>query len=157
MVTPPLPPSASGLSSAPLVVGMAGCRWQANAGMIRRGCARRAGWVPLVMAAAWLAVVLLAGCSSQRLPSETRYALTMATQASAQSLRAARATSRPEAAVGPLIERQSKVLAVLCEVVKADAREGRGWVEWVIGLAGLDSGPSGELDAATSRACGGAG
>lgn len=118
---------------------------------------KSASWVPLVLVAGYVAALLLAGCSSQRLPSETRYALTMATQASAQSLRAARATSRPEAAVGPLIERQSKVLAVLCEVVKADARQGRGWVEWVIGLAGLDSGPSGELDAATSRACGGAG
>jgi len=113
-----------------------------------------ARYAPLILAALWLAVALaLAGCSSQRLPSETRYALTMATQASAQSLRAARATSRPEAAVGPLIERQARVLDVLCEVLRADSREGRGWLEYVIGLAGLDSGPSGELDAATARAC----
>ena len=115
-------------------------------------------YIPPLVAALWLAAALaLAGCSSQRLPSETRYALTMATQASAQSLRAARATSRPEAAVGPLIERQARVLDVLCEVLRADSREGRGWLEYVIGLAGLDSGPSGEPDAATSRACGGAG
>lgn len=121
----------------------------------RRKPIKSRAYIPPIIAALWLAVALaLSGCSSQRLPSETRYALTMATQASAQSLRAARATSRPEAAVGPLIERQSKVLAVLCEVVKADARQGRGWVEWIVGASGLTSGPSGELDADTAKACG---
>lgn len=119
---------------------------------IRRGA--RARWLPLVLAAAWLAVALLSGCSSQRLPLDSRYALTMAAQASAQSLRAARATSRPEAAVGPLIDRQARVLAVVCEVVRADAKEGRGWLEWIVGASGLTSGPSGELDPATARACG---
>ena len=55
----PLAPSAPGIT--PPVgpsVPRAGSR-DASAAMGRRGCARRAGWVPLVMVAVWVAIQLL--------------------------------------------------------------------------------------------------
>ena len=93
--------------------------------MVPRGCARRAGWVPLVMVAVWVAI-LLAGCSS-RLPPYAESALRV-TVAEAR---------RDIDGRGPVRDGYRRTLAVLCAVLERDAVEGRGWVEWVVGLAGV--------------------
>lgn len=103
----------------------------------------RAQWVPPVLVAVWVAVLLLAGCSSQRLPDHARAVLTVTARESAADL------ARP----GKIREGYRRTLDAVCSVIEADAREGRGWLEWVVGLAGMDSGPSGELDATTREAC----
>lgn len=104
----------------------------------------RARWVPPVIVAVWVAVVLLAGCSSQRLPDHARAVLTVTARESAADL----------ARRGKVREGYRRTLDAVCSVIEADAREGRGW-DWLVGLAGMDSGPDGRLDAETAKACGG--
>jgi hypothetical protein len=44
-------------------------------------------------------------------------------------------------------------LAVLCVLIERDAKVGRGWIEWLVGAAGLNSGPSGDFTPAEREAC----
>lgn len=110
-------------------------------------------WLPLALAAAWIAVVLLAGCSSQRLPDDARADITLAAQGAGADIRHAEATSRPQAAFAPLLAGYRSTLRLLCARLAVDAHDGRGWIEWAVGASGLTSGPSGELDADTAQAC----
>ena len=108
---------------------------------------RRAVWIYLA-AGMWLV-----GCSAERLPDDFRRDLTVAAQASGKRIRHARETSRPEAAFGPLLEGSRDTLRLLCADLALDAKRGRGPWEWLVGAAGLTSGPSGELDEDTAKAC----
>lgn len=111
-------------------------------------------WIALVIAAmcalfAWM----LTGCAPTRLPDEMRDAITLTAQEAARDIRTARATSRPEAAFTPLLTGYVKSTRVLCSLAALDAHEGRGAWEWIVGAAGIDSGPSGELDPQTAKDC----
>lgn len=115
---------------------------------------RRAQWLALVVAALWLAaVLLLSGCSST-MPPDARADVTLAAQGAGSDIRHAAATSRPEAAFAPLLAGYRSTLRLLCARLVVDAHQGRGPWEWAVGAAGLTSGPSGELDADTAKACG---
>lgn len=105
--------------------------------MVPRGCARRAGWVPLVMVAVWVAV-LLAGCSS-RLPPYAESALRVTVTEARRDIDGK----------GPVRDGYRRTVAVLCAVLERDAVEGRGWVEYVAGLAGVTE----HDDAAVPEAC----
>ena len=93
--------------------------------MVPRGCARRAGWVPLVMVAVWVAI-LLAGCSS-RLPPYAESALRVTVTEARRDIDGR----------GAVRDGYRKTLAVLCSLIERSNVEGRGWVEWVAGLAGV--------------------
>ena len=106
--------------------------------MVRRGRARRVGWVPLAIAALWALVVGLSGCSS-RLPPYAESALRV-TVAEAR---------RDIDGKGPVRDGYRRTVAVLCAVLERDAVEGRGWVEWVVGLAGVTE----HADAGVAEGC----
>lgn len=105
---------------------------------------RRAQWVALVVAAVWLAVALLSGCST-RLEPTVRHALSVTVVEGARDVRDLRGQE--------LRDGYRRSLAVLCAVIERDAKQGRGWIEWLVGAAGMDSGPSGELTGAEREAC----
>ena len=89
----------------------------------------RAIWVPLVVVAVWVAALLLAGCSSSRLPDEYRTALTVTATESRRDL---------DTKKGRDIRRgYERTLGVVCAVLADDAAQGRGAWEWIVGLAGV--------------------
>lgn len=96
---------------------------------------------------AYLATILavLLGCSS-RLPADARHALSVTAIESARDLRERKGSA--------LRDGYRRTLAVLCAIVERDASQGRGWVEWIVGFAGVTGdGPNGRLDPQTANAC----
>ena len=138
---PPLAPSASGRTPRMATSSGPGARGGASAGMVRRGCARRVGWVPLVVVAVWVAALLLAGCSSSRLPDEYRTALTVTATESRRDLDTRKGRD--------LRRGYERTLGVVCAVLADDAAQGRGAWEWIVGLAGVTE----HADVATPEAC----
>lgn len=107
---------------------------------------KRAMWLYLA-AGMWLV-----GCSST-MPADVRADITLAAQGAGDDIRHAEATSRPQAALAPLLAGYRTTLRLLCARLAKDAHEGRGWLEYALGASGSTSGPSGELDADTAKAC----
>lgn len=106
---------------------------------------RKAPWVAVAVAALWLvAALMLTGCSTRMEPT-VRHALSVTAIEGARDVRELRGQD--------LRDGYSRSLAVLCVLIERDAKAGRGWIEWLVGAAGLDSGPSGEFTAAEKEAC----
>lgn len=105
----------------------------------------RSRWSPLLVAALWLACALaLTGCSARMEPA-VRHALSVTAIEGARDVRELKGQE--------LRDGYRRSLAVLCAVIERDAKQGRGWIEWLVGAAGMDSGPSGELTGAEREAC----
>lgn len=104
------------------------------------------GYIAAIVAALWLlAVLALTGCASTRIPADARHALSVTAIESARDLRERKGSA--------LRDGYRRTLAVICALIERDASQGRGWVEWIVGAAGLDSGPTGELAGDEREAC----
>ena len=97
-------------------------------------------WWDVVAAVALLGGLLwLTGCSAQRLPEYAETALRVTVTEARKDIDG-RGSVRPG---------YRRTLAVLCGVLERDAVEGRGWVEWLVGLAGVTE----HDDAGVPEAC----